>query len=43
MVSLNQIVPRPVTVEAVRKAVASSFADVFAVNLESGSLEQGMA
>jgi lipoate-protein ligase B len=43
MVSLNQIVPRPVTVEAVRKAVASSFANVFGVNLEPGSLELVMA
>jgi lipoate-protein ligase B len=43
MVSLNQLVPRPLTVEAVRKAVASSFADVFGVKLEQGSLEQIMA
>jgi lipoyl(octanoyl) transferase len=40
MVSINQIVPRPVTVEAVRKAVATSFADVFRVALEQGSLAQ---
>jgi lipoate-protein ligase B len=39
MMSLNQIVPRPVTVESVRKAVASSFAELFRVNLERGSLE----
>jgi lipoate-protein ligase B len=43
MVSLNQLVPRPVTVDSVRKAVERSFADVFAVNLEPGSLEQVMA
>jgi lipoyl(octanoyl) transferase len=43
MVSLNQLVPQPVTVEAVRNAVARSFADVFGVNLEQGSLEQVMA
>ncbi len=43
MVSLNQLVPRPVTVDSVRKAVARSFADVFAVNLEAGSLEQVIA
>jgi lipoate-protein ligase B len=38
MVSINQIVPRPATVKAVRKAVTSSFAEVFSVNLKSGSL-----
>jgi lipoyl(octanoyl) transferase len=38
MVSLNQLVPRPVAVESVRKAVARSFAKVFGVNLEPGSL-----
>ncbi|MGO9570294.1 MAG: lipoyl(octanoyl) transferase LipB, partial [Desulfomonilaceae bacterium] len=43
MVSLNQLVPRPVTVASVRKAVSRSFADVFDVNLERGSLEQFMA
>ena len=43
MVSLNQLVPRPVTVSSVRKAVASSFANVFGVNLEPGSLELVMA
>ncbi len=43
MVSLNQLVPRPVTVDSVRKAVARSFADVFGVKLEPGSLEQVMA
>jgi lipoate-protein ligase B len=43
MVSLNQLVPRPVTVDSVRTAVARSFADVFAVNLEPGSLEQVVA
>jgi lipoate-protein ligase B len=43
MVSLNQLVPRPVTVDSVRKAVARSFADVFGVSLEPGSLEQIMA
>jgi lipoate-protein ligase B len=43
MVSLNQLVPRAMTVESVRKAVERSFADVFAVNLEPGSLEQVMA
>jgi lipoate-protein ligase B len=42
MVSLNQLVPRPVTVDSVRKAVAISFADVFGVNLEQGSLEDIM-
>lgn len=40
MVSLNQIVPRPVSVEAARKAVARSFAKAFGVTLEPGSLEQ---
>lgn len=43
MVSLNQLVPRPVTVDSVRKAIARSFADVFTVNLEPGSLEQIIA
>jgi lipoyl(octanoyl) transferase len=43
MVSLNQLVPRPVTVDSVRTAVARSFADVFAVYLEPGSLEQVVA
>jgi lipoate-protein ligase B len=43
MVSLNQLVPRPVTVDSVRKAVARAFAEVFGVNLELGSLEQVMA
>jgi lipoate-protein ligase B len=38
MVSLNQLVPRPVTVDSVRQAVARSFAKVFGVNLEPGSL-----
>ena len=37
MVSLNQLVPRPVTLESVRKAVVRSFAEVFAVDLEPGS------
>jgi lipoyl(octanoyl) transferase len=36
MVSLNQLAPRPVTIESVRKAVARAFADVFGVNLEPG-------
>jgi len=39
MVSLNQVVPRPVVVEAVRKAVARAFAEVFGVNLKLGCLE----
>jgi lipoate-protein ligase B len=43
MVSLNQLVQRPVTVDSVRKAVVRSFADVFGVNLEQGSLEQVMS
>jgi lipoate-protein ligase B len=43
MVSLNQLVPDPVTVDSVKKAVAVSFADVFGVTLERGSLEQLMA
>ncbi len=43
MVSLNQIAPRPVTVEAVRNAVARSFAHVFAINLEPGSLKEVIA
>jgi lipoyl(octanoyl) transferase len=38
MVSLNQLVPQPVTVDSVRQAVARSFAKVFGVNLEPGSL-----
>jgi hypothetical protein len=33
-------VPRPETVDSARKAVASSFADVFGVTLEPGSPEQ---
>jgi lipoate-protein ligase B len=43
MVSLNQLVPRLVTVNSVRKEIARSFAHVFGVNLEAGSLEQVMA
>jgi len=43
MVSINQLVPRPVTVESVRKAIARSFAEVFGVNLEPGLLEEVMA
>ncbi len=39
MASLNQFSRCPVTVESVRKAVASCFADVFDVYLEQGSLE----
>ncbi len=43
MVSLSQLVPRPVTVDSVRKAVARSFAKVFGVTLEPGSPEKVMA
>jgi lipoate-protein ligase B len=43
MVSINELVPQPVAVKAVQKAVARSFADMFGVNLELGSLEQVMA
>jgi lipoate-protein ligase B len=43
MMSLNQLVPRPVTEESVRKAIASSFGDEFGVNLVPGSLEEIMA
>jgi len=43
MVSLNQLVPRPVTTDSVRNAVARAFAEVFGVNLEQGSLEEVMA
>jgi lipoate-protein ligase B len=43
MVSLNQLVQRPVTVESVRKAVANSFAKVFGVDLQRGSLDRIMA
>ncbi len=39
MVSLNQLARCPVSVESVRKAVASCFADVFGVHFERGSLE----
>jgi lipoyl(octanoyl) transferase len=38
MVSLNQLVSQPVTVDSVRQAVVRSFAKVFGVNLEPGSL-----
>jgi lipoate-protein ligase B len=40
MVSLNQLLPRPVNVKTVRKAIARSFADVFGVSLEPVLLEQ---
>jgi lipoate-protein ligase B len=43
MVSLNQLVPRPVTADAVRKSVSRSFADVFRVTLGPGSVEQVFA
>ena len=43
IVSLNQLGQRQATVDFVRKAVARSFAKVFGVNLEPGSLEQVMA
>lgn len=40
MVSLSRLVLQPVAMDAVRKAVARSFADVFGVNLVRGSLKQ---
>jgi lipoate-protein ligase B len=43
MVNLNQFVPKPVTTESVRNAVASAFAKVFAVDIEQGSLDRIIA
>lgn len=42
MVSLNQLMSPAVEIGEVRKAIASAFSDVFAVSLESSSLEEAM-
>jgi lipoate-protein ligase B len=43
MVSLNELLPNPVTIASVRRVLASSFAEVFKVSLERASLEQVLA
>jgi lipoate-protein ligase B len=43
MVSLNELLPNPVTMAAVKPVLASSFAEVFKVRLERASLEEVLA
>ncbi len=43
MVSLNGLLPSPITMESVKPVVAGSFAEVFEVHLERASLEEVLA